>query len=149
MPRRTLLVFVALLTVVGLPVVLPRVQAEAAIPFKVIVHLGVKGTSVSRDVVAQVFLGRVERWGDGTHITPFDLSTASPVRSAFSEALLGMPIAGVRDYWVKRLLAGGRPPMVKGSEEEMIAAVAASPGAIGYVSESTALPETVKILRLQ
>jgi hypothetical protein len=128
---------------------LPKAQANAASGFKVIVNPGVKGASISRDVLAQVFLGRVERWGNGTPITPVDLSAMSSVRAAFSEEMLGMPMAAVRRYWEQRLVAGHRPPMVKTSTEDMIAAVASEQGAIGYLPEETPVPDTVKVIQVQ
>jgi ABC-type phosphate transport system substrate-binding protein len=129
---------------------LPRAQAERAAGFKVIASPNVKGTSLSRQVLSAVFLGKVERWGDGTRITPVDLSAMSPVRGTFSETVLGMPTIAVRRYWEQRLMGGGgTPPMVKASEEAMIEAVAANDGAIGYVSAELPVPETVKVLAIQ
>jgi ABC-type phosphate transport system substrate-binding protein len=105
---------------------------------------------MSRQVLSAVFLGKAARWGDGTRITPVDLSAMSPVRATFSESILGMPTIAVRRYWEQRLMAGaGSPPMVKASEEAMIDAVAANEGAIGYVSQDLPVPETVKVLLVQ
>ena len=129
---------------------LSAADAKGASGFKVIASPQVKGTTMSRQMLAAVFLGKVERWGDGTRIMPIDLSAMSPVRATFSEATLGMPTMAVRRYWEERLMGGGGiPPMVKTSEEELIAAVAASQGAIGYVSEDVQLPESVKVLSVQ
>jgi len=142
----------ALFRVTGLVLLLalPRAEADAPTPFKIIVNPGVKGASISKDVLAQVFLGRVERWGNGTRITPIDLSALSPVRAAFSEAMLGMPTTAVRRYWEQRLVSGGgRPPIVKTSEEAMISAVASEEGAIGYLPEATPVPETVRVILVQ
>jgi ABC-type phosphate transport system substrate-binding protein len=36
------------------------------------------------------------------------------------------------------------PPPVKTSDEEIVAFVASTPGAIGYVSSGTPLPDTVR-----
>jgi ABC-type phosphate transport system substrate-binding protein len=93
------------------------VEADTSGAFKVIVHPNVKGTNISRAVLAQVFLGKVERWGNGVPITPVDLSAMSPVRAAFSETMLGMPTGAVRRYWEQRLMSGvgSRPPMPSGT----------------------------------
>ena len=129
---------------------LVRADADAARSgFKVIANPAVKGGTIARAVLAQVFLGRVERWGNGTPIAPIDLSAMSPVRAAFSEGMLGMPTAAVRRYWEQRLADGRRPPPVKTSTEEMIAAVAAVEGGIGYVPADTLLPESVKVIEVQ
>ncbi|HVQ31601.1 MAG TPA: hypothetical protein VMV21_18530 [Vicinamibacteria bacterium] len=129
---------------------LPRAEADRSAGFKIIASPTVKGTAMSRQALAGVFLGKIERWGDGTRITPIDLSATSPIRATFSETMLGMPTLGVRRYWEQRLVeGGGSPPMVKPSEEAVIAAVATSEGAIGYVAEETPVPETVKLLVIQ
>lgn len=142
----------ALFAIMGLTLLLalPGAEADASAGFKIIVHPSVKGSGISKDLLSQVFLGRVQRWGNGTQITPVDLSAMSPVRAVFSETMLGMPTLAVRRYWEQRLVAGGgRPPMVKGSEEEMIAAVAAEEGAIGYLPQDTPVPETVRVILVQ
>jgi len=142
MPRRTWRAGVFLILLAS-----SHAAADRAVPFKVIAHVSVKGTTMSRETIAAIFLGKVEKWGDGTKILPIDLSATAPVRSSFSEAMLGMPTIAVRRYWEERLMkGGGRPPMVKASEEEMVAAVAATAGSIGYVSEEVVLPDTVKVL---
>lgn len=129
---------------------LPRAEASASPGVKIIASPSVKGSTLSQQVLAAVFLGKAERWGDGTRIVPIDLSAMSPVRANFSETMLGMPTMAVRRYWEARLMSGGgSPPMVKASEEAMIEAVAANEGAIGYVSADLPVPESVKVLSVQ
>jgi len=41
-----------------------------------------------------------------------------------------------------------RPPLVLGSDEEVLAFVAANPGAIGYVSRGAATNEAVRVLTI-
>lgn len=129
---------------------LPRAEAGTSPGVKIIASPSVKGSTLSQQVLAAVFLGKAERWGDGTRIVPIDLSAMSPVRANFSEAMLGMPTMAVRRYWEARLMGGGgSPPMVKASEEAVIEAVAANEGAIGYVSADLPVPGTVKVLAVQ
>ena len=40
------------------------------------------------------------------------------------------------------------PPPVKTSDEEIVSFVASTPGAIGYVSSSTPLPDSVKMVEI-
>jgi ABC-type phosphate transport system substrate-binding protein len=118
-------------------------------PFKLIVNPKLTGRAVPRDVVAQIFLGKVQRWGDGTIIAPVDLSSTSPVRQAFSEAVLAMPIDGVKRYWMEKVAAGKRPPLTKRTDDDVIAFVAADPGGIGYVSEAATVPDTVRAVEVR
>jgi ABC-type phosphate transport system substrate-binding protein len=135
-------------SVVTLGLAVPAAPSADA-GFQLIAHPGVSGTAVSKDVVAGIFLKRVQRWGDGQLIEPVDLTAASPVREAFSAEMLGMPVAGVKNYWLDRMAKGLWPPRIKEADEDVIGYVAAHPGGIGYVAAGTPLPPTVKVLRVQ
>jgi len=124
--------------------------AEAAdSPFQLIVNTSVSGTTVTRDVVAGIFLKKVQRWGDGQPIDAIDLTATSDVREAFSQSILGMPVAGVRDYWMDKIGKGLWPPRTKETDADVIAYVASHPGGIGYVAAGTPIPSRVKILNVQ
>jgi len=124
-------------------------SARAAEPFKVIVNARMTGRAISRQSIAQVFLGRVERWGDGHAIAPVDLSTTSTTRAAFSQAVLDMSVLAVRQYWTRTIASGHFPPPVRTADEDVIAFVAGRPGAIGYVSAEALLPDTVRVVAVQ
>lgn len=119
-------------------------------PFKVVVPAAMAGNAIKRSMVADIFLKKVTRWGDGSAISPVDQSTTSPVRISFSQQVLGKPVAGVQIHWMRQMSSpgGSSPPPVKTSDDDVIAFVGAKPGAIGYVSEAATLPESVKTIRL-
>jgi ABC-type phosphate transport system substrate-binding protein len=118
--------------------------SDAPLPFKVIVNPNVVGQALPRQVLAEIYLGTVERWGDGSLIAAVDLSSTSSVRQAFSQQALGMPVEAVRYHWMRKVAAGKRPPISKPSDEAVIAFVAAERGAVGYVSLAARVPETVR-----
>ena len=129
----------------------PPAPAVASEPFVVIAHPSVPGTAMHRGDVAAVFLKKAVRWADGTFATPIDQSGTSPVRQAFSETVFQMPVAAILQYWQKQLLTSTTPvrvPLVKSSDEEVLAAVAATSGSVGYVSTTTELPAGVKAVKL-
>jgi ABC-type phosphate transport system substrate-binding protein len=123
-------------------------SAEPA-SFKVIVNPSVAGRAIPREVLAQIYLGKVERWANGTVITPVDLSSTSPVRRSFSDQVLGLPVEAVRYQWLKRVTSGQRPPLSKSSDDEVIAFVASQPGSVGYVSAEVAVPAGVREVGVQ
>jgi len=123
--------------------------ADAGDAFKVIVNVKVTGQAVSRETLAQVFLGRVDRWSDGKAITAVDLSTTSPVRAAFSQSVLNMSILSVRQYWTRSIASGRIPPMARSTDEDVIAFVSSRTGGVGYVSADAILPDTVRALVVQ
>ena len=122
---------------------------EATLPFKVIVNPSVAGRAVPRDVLAQIYLGAVVRWGNGASIAAVDLSTTSQVRQAFSARVLGMSVDAVKHQWLRKIAGGQRPPLSKSSDEEVIAFVAGRPGGVGYVSATTPVPPTVREVTVQ
>jgi ABC-type phosphate transport system substrate-binding protein len=123
------------------------VRAVAAESFVVIVNSSVLGTSVHRSDLAAVFMKKAVRWGDGSAANPVDQSGTSPVRKAFSEGVLQMPVTTALQYWQRQLLSPSaqiRIPLVKSSDEDVLAYVAKTNGAVGYVAAGAALPPGVK-----
>ena len=121
--------------------------AHATDSFVVVVNASVAGTTVRRADLAAVFLKKAIRWGDGSPANPVDQSGTSHVRKDFSESVLHMPVMGVVQYWGKQLVSMAssvRPPTVKASDDEVLVYVAKTSGAVGYVSNGTALPPGVK-----
>jgi ABC-type phosphate transport system substrate-binding protein len=125
--------------------------AAAADAFVVIVHPTVTGTSIRRADLGAVFLTKALRWsGGGGLAVPVDQSGTSSVRMAFSEGVLGQPVAQVVQYWQKQMFSAARtsPPPVKASDAEVIEFVAKNAGAVGYVAAGTTLPPGVKTITL-
>jgi ABC-type phosphate transport system substrate-binding protein len=126
----------------------PR-SAGSADAFKVIVNSRMTGRTVSRETLAAVYLGKVERWGDGKPIAVVDLSTTSPVRAAFSQSVVGMSVISVRLYWTRTMVTDHFPPIVRTTDEDVIAFVGVRTGAVGYVSADAVLPDTVHVVTVQ
>jgi len=124
---------------------------DAADDFVVIVHPSVVGTKVKRADLAALFLKRALRWSSGGGLAvPGDQSGTSPVRKAFSDAVIQQPVAQVLQYWQKQMFSpsGLRPPPVKGSDAEVIAFVSKNAGAVGYISAGNSLPPELKTLEI-
>ena len=122
--------------------------AAADSTFQVIVHAEMQGKQIPRTVLSSIFLKEAVRWGDGRRVAPVDQSFRSPVRAEFSELVLHKSTDGVQVLWNRKLAKGVMPPAVKSSDEEVVAYVAETEGAIGYVSLAAALPPTVKVLTI-
>lgn len=144
MLRRVVIGLVINLVALVLASGLDASASDAPLPFKVIVNPNVVGQALPRQVLAEIYLGTVERWGDGSMIAAVDLSSTSSVRQAFSQQALGMPVEAVRYHWMRKVAAGKRPPISKSSDEDVIAFVAAERGAVGYVSLAARVPATVR-----
>jgi ABC-type phosphate transport system substrate-binding protein len=129
---------VAVLAVGAAPV------ASADATFRVIVHPQVKGSQIPRAALTSIFLKQAPKWGDGSSVLPVDQSVRSPVRRAFSSDVLQQGLVEVQVYWQRKMATGVAPPPVKTSDEDIVSFVASTPGAIGYVSSTTPLPDSVR-----
>ena len=105
--------------------------------FKVIVNGANSTSGLTADVAAKLFLKQSAKFPNGTAAQPVDLAKSSPVRAAFSKAVLNRPVPAVETYWQQQIFSGKDvPPAAKASDDDVIAYVKANPGAIGYVSAS-------------
>lgn len=103
--------------------------------FKVIVNSANSTSDLTTEQAAKLFLKQSTKFPNGTAAQPVDLAKASSVRAAFSKAVLGRPVSAVESYWQQQIFSGKDvPPSAKGSDDEVIAFVKSTPGAIGYVS---------------
>ena len=148
MEVNTLRRFVIAALAAFIPVLASEAAVSADASVRIVVNPQVKGTQIPRATVSSIFLRQAPRWTDGVPISPVDQSVKSPVRSVFSSRILNQPLMDVQIYWQRKIASGVTPPPVKTSDEDVIAFVAATPGAIGYVSATTALPDTVKAIEV-
>ena len=115
--------------------------------YRVIVNSANPTSALSKDDLARVYLKKMGSWKHGQSVTVVDLGPKSPVRAEFSMEVLGRDVPTMKNYWQQSLFSGrGVPPIEQPSEAQVVAFVAANPGAIGYVSSGAQLPESVKTI---
>jgi ABC-type phosphate transport system substrate-binding protein len=135
-----------------LPVLLSSLAGNAHAAdegYQVIVSASSPVTEMPRAEVARYFLRQSSTWAAGQAVLPVDQSSRSPVRQAFSRGVLRQTLPAVEAYWQRQIAAGQAPPPVKTTDAEVLAYVAAHPGAVGYVSGALELTPGVKLLRLK
>ena len=94
-------------------------------------------TQLSPGQVADIFLGKSNRFPDGTQAMPIDLVEESPVRDRFYSQYTGKSAAQVKAHWSKIIFTGrGQPPRQAASPVEAKKLVADNPNAIGYIDPS-------------
>ena len=135
-----------LLPLVAIVVIFAPVRVIAA-DIKVIANGSVKADVISANEVKSVFLEEYNSLRDGTHIEPV-LEKDGPVHEAFLHEYLGGTDDDLQNYY-RALVFSGRGSMPKqlGSDAEVVAYVARTKGAIGYVSAET-IGEDVKTLTI-
>lgn len=97
--------------------------------------------TLAEDEVRDVFIGDKQIAG-GTKVMPMDNAS---LQKDFVEKVLKIDGSKYSSIWTKKGFRDGiNPPPVKSGDAEVIAAVKATPGAVGYVSSA---PAGVKLIK--
>jgi ABC-type phosphate transport system substrate-binding protein len=105
-------------------------QAQVA----VIANKSVSESSISAGKLNDIYSLRLKTWNNGKEIVPVTLKSDNETSQKFFGSL-GKPMMEMKKLWMKIQLTGeGQPPTGVGSDDDMIAKVASTPGAIGFVS---------------
>jgi len=118
------------------------------LPFKVVAHPDVPDLIVSKATLAKIFLRTRTRWDGGEKARPVDQATGSPLKASFARLILDRDLDALKAYWDQQVFAGkGVPPPEKPSDAAVVAYIADTPGAVGYISSSTKV-EGLKVLEV-
>jgi ABC-type phosphate transport system substrate-binding protein len=104
-------------------------------------------TTLTKTQLADIFLGRVSRFPNGTQAIPIDQVEEAPAREEFYAKLAGLSAPQLKAYWSRIIFTGrGQPPPEVRDSAEMKKRVAVNLAAIGYMEESL-VDDTVRIVR--
>ncbi len=118
--------------------------------YRLVAHADAGVTELSKPAASKLFLKQEKKLPSGIAAVPVDLAKTSAVRAAFTTAVHARAVGAVEQYWQQQLFSGrDTPPVAKPSDDEVLAFVKATPGAIGYVSASAALPAGVVAITLK
>ena len=124
-------------------------RARAQASFVVVVNAANPATNLPRSELAALFTKKTQEWEDGTPVFPVDLPADDPVREAFTQAIHGKTPQAIRAYWQQQIFAGRQvPPPERDSDEQVLAYVRTTVGAVGYVRPTARLGPGVKVVGL-
>ena len=116
------------------------VSASAMAEVVVVVNPKAAESSMTKDQVAQFFLGK------STAMTPIDQADSSPLRAEFYKKVADKDAAQAKALWSKLVFTGkATMPKEVADSAAVKAAVAANPKAIGYIDKS-AVDASVKVV---
>ncbi|MCX7169514.1 MAG: hypothetical protein NTY41_04265 [Proteobacteria bacterium] len=120
--------------------------AESAAQLVVITNPKTGVSSLTRDEVVNIFLGRFRQFPSGISAQPADLPAAQPEKALFYRLLVNKDLAEINSYWA-RLIFSGRtvPPQQTVGNEDLLSFISKTPGAIGYM-EKTKVDSRVKVV---
>lgn len=117
--------------------------------YHVVTHSEVNETSISVNVLRAIFSMRMRTWSNGSLIKVFVLSDNNDLHHKFSKEQLNVFPYQLRLAWDRLVFSGtGQAPTSVSSPEEMLAKIASTPGAIGYL-ESTYINEDIHVLQIK
>ena len=103
-------------------------------------------TRLSTSQLADIFLGKVSRFPDGSLAVPVDLGDGCAERDQFYAKVAGKTPAQIKAYWSKIIFTGrGQPPKVVQNGSDMKEYVAANIDAIGYI-DSMMVDDSVRVV---
>ena len=137
-----------LLVIAALLLSAPPSRAEEP-GYQVIVHPSSAVESLSRRELADLFLKKTTAWPGGSAVHPVEPPSDGEVRGRFATHAMGKSPAALKTYWNKLIFAGREvPPVEKRSDEEVVAYVRSTPGAVGYVAAESAVAG-VKVVKVR
>jgi ABC-type phosphate transport system substrate-binding protein len=114
----------------------------------VVVVVSAKSTvsTLGKEQVTDIFLGKTARFPDGAPAMPIDQVEGSPARDEFYATFAGKSAAQIKAHWTKIIFTGrGQPPRSVSNSDEVRKLIAANPQAISYM-ERSAVDSSVKVL---
>ena len=94
-------------------------------------------TTLSRNQLLDIFLGRANRYPDGTPALPLDQAEGSTLRDEFYTKVAGQSSAQIKAYWSKIIFTGrGQPPPTVANDMEVKKRIRDNPAALGYIDRA-------------
>lgn len=136
-------VFIVLVSLGIISVAVLADQPDSSIV--VIAHRSAPDSSLDKSAVLDFYTGDIKSWSDGQRVVLLDLDDHRDLRDRFFD-YLGKTSSRMRSIWLKNMLSGeGQPPRALIDEDSVVRTVAATPGAIGFVSRDK-VDDDVKVL---
>lgn len=106
---------------------------------EMVVIVSAKSTigQLSKNQVADIFLGKTARFPNGQQVMPIDQPEDSSARDAFYAKFTGKTPEQIKAHWSKIIFTGrGQPSKTVANGIEVREAVAENPGAISYIDRA-------------
>jgi len=106
-------------------------------------------STLSKNQIVDIFLGKANRFPDGRQAVPIDQVEGSAARDEFYLKFADKSPAQLKAFWSKIIFTGrGRPPQEVSNDNEVKKFIAQHPDAIGYI-EQKRVDDSVKVVLTQ
>jgi ABC-type phosphate transport system substrate-binding protein len=115
----------------------------------VVVSATSRVTQLSPLHLADLYLGRTNRFPNGEAAEPVDQRSGSKARDVFYERYVGRSAAEIKSHWSRIIFTGrGRPPREERDSAAVKRYLADHPRAIGYIERSR-VDDSVRVVRVE
>jgi ABC-type phosphate transport system substrate-binding protein len=123
------------MTIVKLLTLLSLLLSALAVHADIVVVINSHSTidHLTREQVADIFLGRVGTFPNGLKSTPVEQLESQPGYLAFHALVTGKNAIQLKAYWSKMVFSGQALPPITVSQDKLLQVLAASPHAITYL----------------
>ena len=126
-----------------------KTEIWASDQHEIIVNPAVSEKTLSVNSLRSIFSMRLTTWPDGTKIRVFVLPDDDRLHQSVAKEKLNVFPYQLRSTWDRLVFSGtGQAPIKVNSSEEMLAKVASTPGAIGYLWRAN-INENVNVLQIK
>ncbi|OUS30199.1 hypothetical protein A9Q99_06910 [Gammaproteobacteria bacterium 45_16_T64] len=102
---------------------------------KIVAHPSLKDASLTKEVAAKLFLGKVSNFPSGTKAIPIDQETGEEARDEFYQKVTNKTAAQLKSYWSRLIFTGQALPNKRVlDDDEVMELIIANPNLVGYVS---------------
>ena len=123
----------------------PAAQADIV----VIANKMLPVTTMSRDEISRIYLGKTKFLPNGEKIVPIDQKQGTTSRSQFYGNILRKSETEIKSYWSRVTFSGqGNPPLQQDDDVAVKNLVAEDPNCLGYIDKSL-VDSSVKIIYSQ
>jgi len=121
-------------------------SAEAVADVVAVVSAKNPVTTLSKNQVVDIFLGKANRFPDGHEAVPIDQVEGSAAREEFYLKFADKSPAQIKAFWSKIIFTGrGQPPPEVPNDVEVKKFIAKHPDAIGYIDQKL-VDDSVKVI---
>ncbi|MFC3679243.1 phosphate ABC transporter substrate-binding protein [Bacterioplanoides pacificum] len=107
-------------------------------------------TGIDTDLVSRIYLGKANKFPDGSSAVPYNLAKGDDIRDRFTRSVLNKTPSQLHSYWSRQIFAGKKqPPRDVADAAAMKKAIAEDLNGIGYINSldvdtSVAVLHTIK-----
>ncbi len=126
-----------------------KTEVRADDHYEVVTNIEVPEKALSINSLRSIFSMHLKTWPNGTKIRVFVFPDDDRLHKSFSKEKLKVFPYQLRSTWDRLVYSGtGQAPITVNSAEEMLARVANTPGAIGYLWRAN-ISENVNVLEIK